>query len=440
MLNWICPECGRENDPTFAECPCLNEPRKPARFRAAPRPAQQAPEVVLATPEPATACCAISVSEPEPRLAPRIAAATGPVDLSVHGPALIAMLRAIQNEPKLLAPALEMRAPADGRFCGRVPQPNAVPEPRPGVAGVRQEIAPVLWQPTTAIAGAEPTLDAARVPARCTGMLTGSLRQPTDPGPAPLQPRALARSRRRIAFPSSEANQGLFQSAPLSGLVEAAPPVFTARTWFGESRGLIGPIRRRTVSMPALPSALRRFQEAVVPRIAYVKRTAPVETVAAVPRRRGLPPWMISIATAAVVLVAALFAVQHFGGQVEAHANAATPAAPAQRAPAAGAWPSIDRFVEVTALRLTTDQKKNSEAAFTVVNHSSTEVGPTAVNVTLPAANGGAAPLCDVTTNVAALGPWESREVRVPLTRELHASDLPDWHDLHPQVQITSAQ
>jgi len=428
MLNWICPECGRENDPTFAECPCLNEPRKPMRFRAAPRPAQQvaqvlAPEIVLAG--------------PEPRLAPRIAAATGPVDISVHGPALIAMHRAIQNEPKLLAPALEMRAPADGRFCGRIPQPNPLPEPRPGVAAVRQKLAPALWQPDVAIAAAESARHAARVPARCAGMLAHLLRQPTDPGPAPLQPRALARSRRRIEFPASAANRGLFHSAPLSGLVAAAPPVFTARTWSGECRGSIGPIRRRSVSIPALPSALRRFQEAVVPRIAYVKRTAPVETVAA-PRRAALPPWMISIATAAVVLVAALFAIQHFGGQVEAHTNAPTPTAPAQ--PAAGAWPSIDRFVEVTALRLTTDQKRNSEAAFTVVNHSSTEVGPTAVKVTLPAAKPGDAPLCDVTTNVAALAPWEAREVRVPLTRELHASELPDWHDLHPQVQISSAQ
>src|SRR5438309_5402425 len=32
MLNWICPECGRENDPNLPECPGCADPQATARF------------------------------------------------------------------------------------------------------------------------------------------------------------------------------------------------------------------------------------------------------------------------------------------------------------------------------------------------------------------------------------------------------------------------
>ena len=431
MLNWICPECGRENDPNLAECPCLTAPPPLVRKRTASLAQHSQPATALL--EPVAPACALMVADPQPRLAPRIAATTGPVDLSVHGPALIAMLRAIRGEPKLLAPALEMKALGPALLCDLVPVPFGLPEPPVRVALVRQDLHPAPADPVTAIAAA-PAVSIDPLPALSTALVAPGVSHPRDRGPAPRQPRALARPPRRLSFPSSVTNDSLFVCPRLCGQVPTARPSIDPRTWNTACRGPIGPIRRRT-PMPSLPPALRRFQEAVVPRASGGKRIAPGEPA---PRSRLiLPAWVITVATAAAVLVVALFAMQHFGGSVQAHVI--HPAAPASTQPAYGAWPSIDKFVEVTGLRLTTDQQPYSEAVFTVVNHSASNAGPTSIHITVPPAKPGDAPLCDFTANAPALGPWEAREMRVPLTIQLHASDLPDWHDLRPQVQVTAA-
>lgn len=452
MLNWICPECGRENDPTFAECPCLAEPFTPVPFSGVTRfvhPEAVASSLRSVPPEPPPACrgvglmdaacempelatpvCALTVLEPEPRLAAKVALVTGPVDMSVHGPALMAMLAAIRNEPRLLAPALEIEILAGTSLRERVPVPD-LDRWRCGEFSIWHTSRFASWPDSPAIA-ALPVVSEDRTPRRRTSLQFVAYPDPASSAPAPRQPNAVARPRRRMLFPSFDAKTGALGKGSQRPL-EPAP----ARAWSGACRGLFGPLRRRSAAI-ALPTPLRRFQEAVVPRVAWAPRPAPAEPVAR--QRGGIPSWLISVATAAAVLIAALFAVQHFGQRVEARGVAATPPPAATTEPAAyGAWPSIDKFVEVTALRLTTDQQQNSEAVFTVVNHSSTEVGAMAVHVTVPAAKAGDPPLCDITAPVSALAPWESREVRAPLATQLHASDLPDWKDLHPKVQITLA-
>jgi hypothetical protein len=275
----------------------------------------------------------------------------------------------------------------------------------------------------------------------CEQILAGRPPRPSGAEPfRPSPPRSLARNRRRLQLPSSCRIGDTLAPANLCGAVEVPKPVFHLRPMASMPLTAAAPAAN-PFRDPALPSALRHFQEAVVPRVAYLKRPGgeTPAAAAAATDRRGLPGWAITIGTALGVLLVALFAVQRFTARADVHA-ASAPGAVATTPAAYGAWPSIDKYVEVAGVRITTDQKQNSEAVFSVVNHSSADIGAMAIKLTVPSAKAGDPPVCDMTANVEGLGPWEAREVRVQLTREVQASEMPEWRDMRPRVSITSPQ
>ncbi|HZU28124.1 MAG TPA: hypothetical protein VFA04_21515 [Bryobacteraceae bacterium] len=476
MLNWICPECGRENDPKLVDCPGCSDPQPVVKRRTV---AESRPRRVLASRVPLHASATPPVaSEPiantgplpatvEPVLpgtaagdgihcqalgwdhAPRVSSELPePADFG-HGAALASMLDAIVAEPEPLAPVVALAPEPIGmdefaavpkELCGRVRVPRPVMLARTGTIVIRQRAAAEEHTAPPAVPDSSAIAQAHALPF-CDEILLGRGPNPSAPEPPhPNARNALARSRRRLAFPSSDLREQSFAPAHLCGAVNMPRPVLHSRA-MAVAPSAMGPLATAQ-RKPALPSALRHFQEAVVPRIAYLKRpgaeTAPVAAATA-PERRGIPGWAITIGTAMGVLLVALFAVQRFTARADVHA-ASAPAAAVSTPPAYGAWPSIDKYVEVTGVRITTDQKQNSEAVFSIVNHSSADIGAMAVKLTVPAVKAGDPPLCDVSTNVEGLAPWEAREIRVPLAREVHASELPDWRDMRPQVSITSPQ
>src|SRR5689334_15026790 len=131
--------------------------------------------------------------------------------------------------------------------------------------------------------------------------------------------------------------------------------------------------------------------QAGAPTVAAPPRP-PQQAAPAAPRQPGaitIPPWLLSIVFAIAFL--ALFAgaywgVRHFSSS-DSQASVSARSAPLQleNPPAAGlAKPNtLQKFVEVTGMRLVEDSKQKPQVHFVVVNHSGAEITDLAANVNL---------------------------------------------------------
>jgi len=170
-------------------------------------------------------------------------------------------------------------------------------------------------------------------------------------------------------------------------------------------------------------------------------------------RAMSLPPWLMSIGFAVLFLAvgaALFFGIKHFGGTSEAAAStpaaresASTPAPAAANTPAAAKQNStLQKYVEVTGVRLTEDSAKKPEVHFLVVNHSGAEIADLAANVNLWArtAKSDEEAVGTFTFKLGSLGAYESKDMTTPLNTKLRVYELPDWQNLTAEVQITSPQ
>jgi len=171
--------------------------------------------------------------------------------------------------------------------------------------------------------------------------------------------------------------------------------------------------------------------QAPAPRVA--PRTAPPT---------ALPTWVMS------VLFALLFIT--LGGAVywgleRYKAGRSTAAAPMAlenvgEKRANGKQHPLQKFVEVTGIRLLQDARKRAEARFVVVNHSGAEIADLAGNVQLWARTQKSEeePVGSFAFKLPSLGPFESREMAAPVTTKLRVYELPDWQNVTGEVQLTS--
>ena len=97
------------------------------------------------------------------------------------------------------------------------------------------------------------------------------------------------------------------------------------------------------------------------------------------------------------------------------------------------------KYIEVTGIRIVTENKKPS-VRFLVVNHSSAEVPGITANVTLVAstARSDEDPVGTFAFKVDSLPASGSQELTEPLKTKLKAYELPDWQNAVATVQITS--
>jgi hypothetical protein len=102
----------------------------------------------------------------------------------------------------------------------------------------------------------------------------------------------------------------------------------------------------------------------------------------------------------------------------------------------------LQKFIEVSGLRLTQNARKATEARFVVVNHSPAEIADLAAVVTLRAegARPEDPPAGTFSFKLAQLSGYESKEVTAPLETKLRVYELPDWQALQVDVRITSPQ
>jgi hypothetical protein len=164
----------------------------------------------------------------------------------------------------------------------------------------------------------------------------------------------------------------------------------------------------------------------------------------------SLPPWLMSIGFAVLFLAvgaALFFGIKHFSGSSEASASTSTSSpqesasAPAPAAAAAKKNSTLQKYVEVTGLRLTEDSGK-AIAHYLVVNHSGAEIADLSANVNLWArtAKSDEEAVGTFTFKIPSLGAYESKDLTTPINTKLKVYELPDWQNLTAEVQITSPE
>ena len=99
----------------------------------------------------------------------------------------------------------------------------------------------------------------------------------------------------------------------------------------------------------------------------------------------------------------------------------------------------LQRYIEVAGVRFVQDAKKKTMAKFLVINHSEADFSGLAGTVTIwgrtQKSEEDAQGTFSFTTT---LGPFESKELSVPLNTKRKIYELGDWQNLTTDVQITA--
>lgn len=114
---------------------------------------------------------------------------------------------------------------------------------------------------------------------------------------------------------------------------------------------------------------------------------------------------------------------------------------PASAGAAAAKPNALQKFVEVTGVRLVQNAKKATEAKFLIVNHSPAEVADLSGTVTLRAHGAAPGPTSNTGTfsfKSISLGPYEAKEASALLDTKLRVYELPDWQNVIADLTITS--
>jgi len=157
----------------------------------------------------------------------------------------------------------------------------------------------------------------------------------------------------------------------------------------------------------------------------------------------GMPTWLLTIIFAAVIIglvggVYWLVGSSHGGTQ----ASAQPPATVENPAAKAGAKQNpIQKYVEVSGIRFTEDDRKRLMVKFTVTNHSDSDLSGLTGNVTIWArTQKSEEDNVGTFAFTANVGPEASQEVTAPLTTKLKIYELPDWQNVTTDLQITAPQ
>ena len=184
-----------------------------------------------------------------------------------------------------------------------------------------------------------------------------------------------------------------------------------------------------TLPGPALPRELMSLQAAGLVPIGRGRRDA------AATNRYGWGARMLVLAILVTAGVAATYRVMP-GTSANVPVKPAPAPAP-EEAVAARNDNSLARFVEVTGIRFM-ELNKKPQIHYLVVNHSSAPLASVTVYVTLRASHlkPGEPPLSRFSFRSPALAAYEAKEMASPIERVVGPLKLPDWQDLHADVDV----
>jgi hypothetical protein len=120
----------------------------------------------------------------------------------------------------------------------------------------------------------------------------------------------------------------------------------------------------------------------------------------------------------------------------QAAASLESPAAATQEAPVAGAPHRLNKYLEVSGVRIVEEGRK-PVVKLTVVNHSAAELTDISgvVELHTTAEKAGSTPLGQVPLKVASIGAYESKDVSIPFTTKLRAYEMPDWQFVRAELK-----
>jgi hypothetical protein len=488
MFHWICPECGQEIAPGGKECPvCDPQPLAPSlpstgpsvAVASAPKVASIAPVVEPPLPvreqfveEPPFAVQAVAeppVPDPPAVLQPEIVLEPEVVlqPKAFDGPQPPVVLDAIPVEAPVVMPGVprgtspvELPSPEPETFAGRLAdlaerlqaeripygaprifQESAAPRPR-----VEPERAPVILDVTfdedrtpdatpartllapppsmLLLAEPQPPAVAAGIPVQEVfhprpAQHAAPSRQPLGAEPAAPSPVQLPDPPPYVAPPAL---------APLQDYYEAAdrlmgPADYTAKA--ADAKALPA----MTLPGPELPRELRSLQAAGLVPIRGARRQGEG------PRSRF--GWMTKSLVLGILLTAGVATYNMMPGTSTSAPPRPAPEPAPEPPVSARSADSLARFVEVTGIRFLEVNRK-PQIHYLVVNHSSAPLNSVTVFVTLRAAQAkpGQPPLSRFSFRSPTLAAFEAKEMASPIERVIGPLDLPDWQDLHADVEV----
>jgi hypothetical protein len=166
------------------------------------------------------------------------------------------------------------------------------------------------------------------------------------------------------------------------------------------------------------------------------------------PKAPSLPAWVLAMVFAIVFLT--MGTLGFLGYRYFAHKGEPLdtgPLVPARRqVPAEGATSAtlnpnvLDKYIEVTGLRLLEENPKNLQVEFVIVNHSPAPLTDIAGTVTIRPITAKADGESVGTFNfrLPELRPYEAKDMKAPLQTKLRVYELPDWQFIRADVVITS--
>lgn len=155
------------------------------------------------------------------------------------------------------------------------------------------------------------------------------------------------------------------------------------------------------------------------------------------------PAWLVTIGVAvAIIIVGGGFF--YWLGNRHTSTETATPvqleSPSATAAAAAGGEHPYKKHLELVGYRIFEDSARKPQLKFLIVNHSSTELAPVNMRVTVETtkSNAGDPPVAVLQFTTPKLAAYGSQEMTAPLNTKLRAYEIPDWQFLRLQPEITS--
>jgi len=395
----VCPRCGRENSPSFIECPDCKE-------RDALEQAQAEPEVHAAAPVPQ------------------------PIPVAPYQ-----------------APYQPSQQTQDWQTTYIAPQPQAPQQPVYNQAPQQpQYVQQPQYQPPPQYAPQQPPQQAPQYAL-----------PPQQPPQQYAQPPQYAPQPQQYAQPPQYAPQQLPvpqyappqqqqpQYAPQQPQYAQTQPVYLPQSpqqYAPPQQQYTPPAVPVAAPAPAPKPAPAPVPEPRITKPVSVPRTpvAPPEPPPGLAAKLGaLPTPILMLLFAVVFLVVGAGIYYGYQSFNKPSSGSTQPAAAATKPKVTN---PIQKYIEVVGIRLTTDAKKKPVAKFVIVNHASTEVANLGGNVILWASTKRSEEdsVGSFAFHVDSIGPYETKEVSAPFSTKLKMYELPDWQNATPEVQITSPQ
>jgi hypothetical protein len=161
------------------------------------------------------------------------------------------------------------------------------------------------------------------------------------------------------------------------------------------------------------------------------------------PPNRGLnlPVWLLTVIFALGIggIVVGIYALLQTNRSQTGSGPAPTAAVENPAAKPGAKVNALQKYIEVSGVRFVLDAKKKTQARFVLINHSEATIDGLTGNVTIwgrtKKSEEDARGSFTFNTNI---GPFESKELTVPMNTKLKIYELPDWQNITADVQITA--